>query len=626
MSLSATLSTALTGLSTAQRSLAVTAHNVANANTEGYTRKVAVQETLLVEERGVGSRPLEAQRVVDEYLGGELRSHNSQLGRSTAVARYYERMQESLFGAPGDGNRGVSNRLTRLATAAEALASAPEKASLAVAFIGAAQDVVQQIGNDARQVQALRGDADREIEQTIGAVNDDLRALHQLNVEIVRSRSPAELLDRRDALLASLSQKLPVSVARQEDGRVALFTRGGKPLLEQEPSQLFYRSAAQVTAGTVFGPIEVYRASDVDANSGAPLPDAKATILVSSGQRAALTPELKADAINDVAQTITSPLNGGKLQGLLEARDRVLPEIDDQLGELGRMVRFTLNAAHNDAVSTPLPSRLQGTRTEFSGFEPSANSGQAFLAVVNRASGQAVTTIAIDAAAATPDAIVAQIHAGLGAHGSATLNAAGGLEISLNDPALGIALDEGTSSIAVSDAAGHAWRYGLSHYFGLNDLIVGRGSSPTDLAVRPDILADSGKLSAVTLTIEGGPPLTARAGGTGDNRAAQGLAAALNRSVTAVARGAIAARDTSLVAYAADIVALNAVATNQAKNDQATDEALVEDLAFRQGNVSGVNVDEELSKLVLYQQAYSVSARIVSITNQLFDDLMSIGR
>jgi flagellar hook-associated protein 1 len=93
-----------------------------------------------------------------------------------------------------------------------------------------------------------------------------------------------------------------------------------------------------------------------------------------------------------------------------------------------------------------------------------------------------------------------------------------------------------------------------------------------------------------------------------------------------VARGAVAARDTSLVAYAADIVALNAVATNQAKNEQATDEALVEDLAFRQGNVSGVNVDEELSKLVLYQQAYSVSARIVSITNQLFDDLMSIGR
>jgi flagellar hook-associated protein 1 FlgK len=39
-----------------------------------------------------------------------------------------------------------------------------------------------------------------------------------------------------------------------------------------------------------------------------------------------------------------------------------------------------------------------------------------------------------------------------------------------------------------------------------------------------------------------------------------------------------------------------------------------------------VSLDEELSKLVLYQQAYSVSARIVSITNELFDELLSTAR
>ena len=40
--------------------------------------------------------------------------------------------------------------------------------------------------------------------------------------------------------------------------------------------------------------------------------------------------------------------------------------------------------------------------------------------------------------------------------------------------------------------------------------------------------------------------------------------------------------------------------------------------------MSGVNLDEELSRLVLYQQAYSVSARLVSITNDLFDDLLGM--
>jgi flagellar hook-associated protein 1 FlgK len=564
--------------------------------------------------------------VVDAYLDGELRSHNSQLGRSDALVRYYERTQEALFGAPGDANRGITNHLSRLTTAAEALANAPEKASLAVAFVGAVQDVVQEISDNAKQVQALRGDADREVEQTVASINDDLRALDQLNREIVRSRAPAELLDRRDALLGSLSSKLPVSIAQQEDGRVAVFTRGGQPLLEHEPSHLVYRAAAQVTAGTTFGSIEVYRAIDINPTDGRPLEGAKGTVLVSGGQRATLTPELKADPIEDAAQIITSPLDGGKLQGLLDARDRVLPEMDDQLGELGRMVRFTLNAAHNNAVPTPLPSRLTGPRTDFSGWDAAANSGQAYPSVVDRASGQAVTTITLDAAAADAATVVAQIQAGLGAQGTASLNTQGALEITLNDPGLGLALNEGTSSITVPDTAGHAWRYGMAHYFGLNDLVVGKEASPTSLAVRPDILADSSKLSAVALTVESGPPLMAKAGGTGDNRPAQSLAAALSRSITAVGRGPIAARETSIIAYAADIVALTAVATDQAKNVQATDQAIVEDLSFRQGNISGVNVDEELSKLVLYQQSYAVSARIVSITNQLFDDLMSIGR
>ena len=57
---------------------------------------------------------------------------------------------------------------------------------------------------------------------------------------------------------------------------------------------------------------------------------------------------------------------------------------------------------------------------------------------------------------------------------------------------------------------------------------------------------------------------------------------------------------------------------------EANDRALADDLAIRRAEVSGVNLDEELSRLVLYQQAYSVSARLISITNELFDDLLAI--
>jgi flagellar hook-associated protein 1 FlgK len=342
--------------------------------------------------------------------------------------------------------------------------------------------------------------------------------------------------------------------------------------------------------------------------------------------RAELTPELAADAVADADQLVRSPLASGKLQGLIEARDRLLPGLADQLGEAAGVARFALNAAHNDAVPLPLPGALTGTRTDYSGWDGAANAGTAHIAVIDRATGAAVATVAVDAAAADPAALVGQINAGLGGLGTAAFDAEGRLTLTLNSTAHGLALDEGDSRIAAPDAAGHAREYGVAHYFGLNDLVVQAGPRAADIAVRPDIVADNAKLSAVALVVAPGPPATASLGGAGDNRPAQALAAALDRSVDTVARGGLAARRTSLGEYAADVVALAAVAADRAKNAEGSERAVVDDLTFRQGSVSGVNLDEELSRLVVYQQAYTVSARIVSVTNDLFDELFAMTR
>ena len=69
---------------------------------------------------------------------------------------------------------------------------------------------------------------------------------------------------------------------------------------------------------------------------------------------------------------------------------------------------------------------------------------------------------------------------------------------------------------------------------------------------------------------------------------------------------------------------MRAGAAARAEAAAANDRALADDLAARRAATSGVNLDEELSRLVLYQEAYSVSARLISITNQLFDELLAI--
>ena len=56
MSLSAVLANAVSGLAVAQNALSVTSGNVANVNTEGYTRKLAQQEAVLIDGRGARDR------------------------------------------------------------------------------------------------------------------------------------------------------------------------------------------------------------------------------------------------------------------------------------------------------------------------------------------------------------------------------------------------------------------------------------------------------------------------------------------------------------------------------------------------------------------------------------------
>ena len=91
-----------------------------------------------------------------------------------------------------------------------------------------------------------------------------------------------------------------------------------------------------------------------------------------------------------------------------------------------------------------------------------------------------------------------------------------------------------------------------------------------------------------------------------------------------MARGALPGGPFRLADYAAELVAVHAVAAERAGDAAASSRALAEDLAARRSAVSGVSLDEELSRLILFQEAYSVSARVLAITDQLFDELLAV--
>ena len=628
MSLNAALSSSLTGLVVAQHALGVTSNNIANVNTDGFTRKQVNQTSLIVAGVGHGAATEETTRIADEFLNGELRRQLNGLGRTEQIADVYARIESAIFGTPGEADRGLEPRYSALLASLEELANSPESTPSRTALLNAVEDMLNQLSRDALSIQQIREDTDRKIGTSIDSINNIIEELHELNIELIRAIPSAELMDRRDTLLEELSTKIDVSTFKFDNNAIGVYTTGGEPLLEYTPRKLIYQPSSAVGNDTLFGAIEIFDQDQLDPATGNPLPAEIGRTLVTSGVRMDLTPELLADTIPDADQQILSPLVGGELQGLLEARDRILPGLADQIDELALMVSHTLNSAHNNAVPSPKPTDFIGSRQGLNDYDGAARSGFAYITVVDSTGAIAVDVTVDVGAAATPEALAAQINAQLGATGTATINALNdNLEINLGLDGGGnpyrMALSEGDSAMTFSDSAGRTRDYGFAHYFGLNNLVEQTGNLATELSLRSDIAADSSLLSNVFLDRSGIPPTI---GGAGDNRGFQGLADAMDSALNTIARGGIPAKSTTISQYLSDIVALHGNEAAQASSRESADRVLVDDLQFRQGTVSGVNLDEELSKLMIYQRAYTVSAQVMAVTNDLFDDLLSIAR
>jgi flagellar hook-associated protein 1 FlgK len=512
----------------------------------------------------------------------------------------------------------------------DALAHSPETSALALQVVQAAGDLGQSLGRLADQVQVLRGDADQAIGRTVAEINTDLQSIHELNVELRRQANAGEvnpeLLDRRDTLITSLAEKIDIRASVQDGETVTIFTAGGEALLDSTPRVVSYAPAALVAHDTPFDQIAIFRENQIDPATGAPIDPTAGVQLVSGGIRTTLNAELQNDATADAGQQITSRISGGRLAGLLETRDSVLPALDDQIQELADGLRFALNAAHNDGSPVPPPSQLSGSRTDLSDFAGAVRSGTATIAVIDRTDGSTLLAFQVDVGAAADEtALAAQIDAALGAFGGAAIGAGGNLEITLADSNQGLAIAEGDTSVVVADAAGRARDHRFAHYFGLNDLLIQNGGRASDLAVRADIQADPSQLSTARLDVQT-LPLVATLGGIGDNRGVQALADALSSAQPVIARGGLPAKSVSLATYAGDIIARSATLAESAEQTAGRDRALADALAYRAAAVSGVNLDEEMARLVQLQQAYSAAARLITITNDLFGELLGMVR
>ncbi len=173
---------------------------------------------------------------------------------------------------------------------------------------------------------------------------------------------------------------------------------------------------------------------------------------------------------------------------------------------------------------------------------------------------------------------------------------------------------------------------------GQNILLQDSGALLQTLDVRPGV-KDAARDITIRDALQQSPDLLARgklreepAGsgnfhiGASDDATARALAESFNQAVSFGAVGGLPATTDTLAGFGIAITSFNASKAANAEAEFAFQESLHRDLLDKSLSFSGVNIDEEMANMVLYQNAYQASARLVQAADELFAILVNLGQ
>ena len=224
-----------------------------------------------------------------------------------------------------------------------------------------AEVIVDKINNFENLISQMRNDTQDDMTQTIDSINARLQEIAEINQDIkvntISGRSIATLQDRRDVAIEKLSEDIEIDFFTRGDGVMVVQTNNGRELVSE--------NAETVT----FSPIR--------AGPEAAYPSGLSGIYVGD-------PQEDADATD-----ITTSSIGGKLGGLIELRDEILPEqqamLDETAYQLARrfdmqgLRLFTDSAGQIPSNAAPDPSTEPPTAVEYVGFSAEIRINQAIL-------------------------------------------------------------------------------------------------------------------------------------------------------------------------------------------------------------------------------------------------------
>ncbi len=648
-----TFTVAKRGLTVQQGNINTNSHNIANANTEGYSRQRAVAETTRpfggmsrfdssgVGQIGTGAEITSIQRIRDYFIDYQVRSETGTSGFYTQANQTLSKI-EDVFGEPSD--KGIQQLMNQFYSSFQEVSKSPDKSDVKTVAIQKASSLADAINYTYNQLKKTCEDTQKVLQANVNDVNNYLEQINELNKQIrgvsAVGQAPNDLMDKRDLLLDKLSNEFGINVERDTFETINLSsTEYGKnfPLVKSDPNDTGYsrlsyikgatanhnNSNPPVYDGTVT--IEYYPLGNENAATKTFTVTVDGSAADYEKNSKALSDELMQNRIligdkdGYVGTSVTSP-------STVTVPADVAGVVTDPA--TGIITRTEIKGGMTTTTTiTPPTTTLGIKKTEFQTYKYEDYSGTAVNSVDNK-----------------------HVKGEIAANQSVQDNIKEYMD-NLDRLAAGLAYS--VNAIQTGSVDGTKTSNGLA-----NDLVfvtyndVSKKNDATDtgitaenIRVNGDLLTDSGKLNCNTTSSSGnGDGLRAKAianlnvvkmnlsniGSTEDlsTMTRAGFLVKMGINTTATTSGFTDSTCLNLNAgtegsttdsYYKAIVNNLAVINQEAITISSNQETILGNLEEQKSAVSGVSLDEEMTSLIQYQHAYQANAKMISTIDELLD-------
>ena len=626
------LDISVTGLNAFRTALATVSNNIANANTEGYSRQEVQINSRTPQPFsggfiGSGAFVNNIQRVESEFLSNQVRVASSESQRLNTFNTQSGRVDNLL----GDAAGSLSPSLQNFFNSIQDLSNDATSSSARQVVLSSGESLVNRLQNIEGQFATIDRDIDSEIRNSIREVNSIAVNIADLNQKIIEARNfvtgdqqPNELLDQRDQLLLDLSKFVSVQTVEQQDGAFNVFIGTGQSLVVGNRAQ------------------ELLATND-------PADSEQTQISFLSGS---------------TQIDITSQITGGSLAGLLDFRSQQLGSIRNELGRVATVLAGTFNEQHRAGQTAT--GALGSDFFTVAPVQSIANTGNAGTATVAASitdftaltasdyeityDGANYTLTRLDdgfttnsaAGVFNVDGVQFTVAAGAVAGDSfivrPTRRGASQIDILLtrtNEIAAAAPVRTREQSSNIGDARISVPQVTDVTNADLRDTVEIRFNSPattydifnvTDASL---ISAGNAYTSGADISFNG---ITVQIDGiaeAGDVFIIESNASAISDNTNALAllnlqnADTVGGNSSYQETYGSLVGRVGTVSRQTQLNAQAQDR-LLQDAIDTQQSVSGVNLDEEAINLTKFQQAYQASAQVIATSNELFQTLISV--